>query len=107
MSNKFNVTTTALAIALGVIALSIVASQTGFAVTKEPAQIEFCSDGDLGLDAIHTASVCDDANGLHRDACGSGNTLIEGTCAGTSICAFEAISCPIGEVCANGKCNAV
>ncbi|MEK6923316.1 MAG: hypothetical protein AABW84_01315 [Nanoarchaeota archaeon] len=106
MKHQFNTTTTAVVIAVAILAIAFVTAQTGFAVTPQ-TQVDYCLDSDVGLDATHTTGACEDTNGVHTDMCVGENTVQETGClTGSKICAYDIVQCPIGETCSSGRCVA-
>src|SRR3989338_8639716 len=96
MKYQFNTTTTAVVIAVAILAIAFVTAQT-----------DYCLDSDIGLDATHTTGACEDTNGVHTDICVGENTVQETGClAGSKICAYDVVQCPIGETCSSGRCVA-
>lgn len=95
----------AVVIAVAILGVAFVTAQTGFAVTPQ-VETDFCLDSDVGLDSTHTKGACEDVNGIHTDICGSELSVQETSCLSSSkICAYDVITCPVGEMCANGKCT--
>jgi len=93
-----NATHIAIVLAVGLLALSFVGTQTGF-VPHSAAST--CTDDDGG--DIFTLGICSDQNEVSGDFCVSDTEVLEHNCRYNQ-CVQTTASCPLGNVCLNGRC---
>ncbi|MBS3065295.1 MAG: hypothetical protein J4451_02210 [DPANN group archaeon] len=88
----------AVVIAVGLLALSFVGTQTGFAPYAPATN---CVDDDGG--DISTLGICTDSDEVSGDFCVSNTELVEHQCY-YNTCVQTTQSCALGNVCVNGRC---
>lgn len=93
-----NATHVAIVLAIGLLALSFIGTQTGF-VPHSPTSV--CNDDDGG--DIFTLGICSDQDEVSGDFCVSDTEVLEHNCVFNQ-CVSSTASCPLGDVCLNGRC---
>ncbi|MBS3063902.1 MAG: hypothetical protein J4445_00435 [DPANN group archaeon] len=88
----------AVVLAVGLLALSFVGTQTGFA-PYAPADV--CTDSDGG--DITRLGVCTDNDEVSGDVCVSETEVVENSCYFNQ-CVSTIVSCQLGKSCVQGRC---
>jgi len=89
-------------VALAIVGYSFVGSATTGAQTITAAN-SWCKDTDAQNNMV--VGSCEDSSGAKAsDSCADFNTVSEGFCSLSNICAKKYMNCRYGETCVNGAC---